>query len=96
MITHDDVRRAHDIAAKACSTRRWLIDDAYGAALEALAKAEQTFDGRGTWSGYSGQRMAWAARDEIKRQAGRGAARAIRQAGPLPEPTDTPPDELIA
>lgn len=85
MITPDDLRRAHGIAAKACANRRWMVEDVYGAACEALAHASETFDGRGTWSGYSGQRMRYAALDEIKRLGGRGAAQAIKQAGPIPE-----------
>lgn len=80
IVTTEDMSRARGIARHASSGRPWLFDDCYSAAALALAKAALAYDGRGTWEGYSGSRMRWAALDEIKRLVGRGAAQAIKSA----------------
>ena len=66
-ITADDLNRA------AACARRWapaqFEEDAYSAACYALFRAAEKFDGRGTWGGYSGERMRWAVLDELRRQS---------------------------
>lgn len=85
-IERDDLERAKAIASKAAGPNRWLYEDLLSAACEALTKAAMTYDGRGTWSGYSAQRMRWAALDEYKRMVGQGPrARAIKTALGLPD-----------
>lgn len=59
-VSADDIRRARRMAKG--------DPDLESAACMALAKAAATYDGRGTWSGYSGQRMAWAIVDEQRKR----------------------------
>lgn len=65
-ITASDLNRAAAIARK--NAPKWRFDDAYSAACFGLFRAAEAFDGRGTWDGYSGQRMKWAVLDEMKKR----------------------------
>lgn len=65
-ITASDLSRAVAIARK--NAPRWRFDDAYSAACFGLFRAAEVFDGRGTWEGFSGERMKWAVLDEMKRR----------------------------
>lgn len=58
-ISRDDMIRARAIARGDVELE--------SVACEALVVAARDFDGRGTFSGYSGQRMSWAVANERKR-----------------------------
>ena len=60
-ISREDLTRARRIAGEDAELE--------SAAAEALVRAAESFDGRGSWEGYSGQRMSWAVRDARRRRA---------------------------
>ena len=66
---------AADLNRAAACARRWapvqFEEDAYSAACFALFRAAEKFDRRGTWEGYSGERMRWAVLDELRKQGER-------------------------
>ncbi|SNS41406.1 Sigma-70 region 2 [Micrococcales bacterium KH10] len=80
-----DLDRAAGVAHNATRGCSHLFVEAYSAACLALFQASESFDGRGTWSGYSGQRMRWAAIDEVRRQLGKegSVSAAIKRATSL-------------
>jgi len=84
-VTAADLSRAVAAARRATERCSWLWEDAYSDACLALFRAARDFDGRGTFEGYSGQRMRWAALDAVKHGLGSkgSAGQAIRTAVPL-------------
>lgn len=62
-IDHADMHRARAYAERIAPAD----SDIESAAMEGLLNAAETFDGRGSWTGYSNQRIRWAVLDELRR-----------------------------
>ena len=94
-ISADDLKRAAAAATNATKQCSWLWVEAYSDACLALFKASQHFDGRGTWEGYSAQRMRWAAIDAVRRGLGTegSVSAAIKTATPLSAVSESETDQ---